>query len=88
MELHRRANEAGSSGICGPRPSFLAVHRHNDTVYYKRLQPASSACCPLSRPGHGGRGLRATGGVAQADLGQVKSWFETWAALGWFCKLE
>jgi hypothetical protein len=25
---------------------------------------------------------------AQTDLGQVKSWFEAWAALGWFCKFE
>ena len=44
----------------------------------------------LPGEGHAGRGLRGTGGVGrQADLGaQVKSWFETWAALGWFCQLE
>jgi hypothetical protein len=71
------------------RTIFLAVHRHNDMVYYKRLLPGqfrllsafqgnatlAEACEELAKS-------------AEADLARVKLWFETWAALGWFCKLE
>jgi hypothetical protein len=68
---------------------FLAVHRHKNTVYYKRLNAGQflllsafkdnatlAAACELLADS----GLAGQGGV--------KSWFQTWAALGWFCKLE
>jgi hypothetical protein len=66
---------------------FLAVHRHNDTVYYKRLEPG--AFCVLSA-------FRTEATIEQAcvqlgavegppdDLGsKIKKWFESWASLGW-----
>jgi hypothetical protein len=69
---------------------FLAVHRHNDTVYYKRLEPG--AFCVLSA-------FRGKATIEQAcvqlgavegdpaDLGtKIKKWFESWAALGWLCR--
>jgi hypothetical protein len=72
-----------------PKTIFLAVHRHDNMVYYKRLQPGqfrllsafqakatlAAACDELAQS-------------APADLARVKAWFESWAALGWFCKLE
>jgi hypothetical protein len=89
MELHRARKENRLKRQLRPKTVFLAVHRHNNTVYYKRLQPGqfrllsafqakatlAGACEQLAES-------------APADLAQVKSWFETWAALGWFCKLE
>jgi hypothetical protein len=68
---------------------FLAVHRHQNTVYYKRLEPGqyllltafqtgatlADACAKLADSG-------------ETDLGQIKTWFETWGELGWFCKLK
>ncbi len=88
IELHRARKLSRLKRRLRPKTIFLAVHRHNDTVYYKRLQPGqfrllsafqakatlAEACDELAES-------------AQADLTQVKSWFETWAALGWFCKL-
>ena len=69
---------------------FLAVHRHNDTVYYKRLEPG--AFCVLSA-------FRGNSTITDAcvqlgavegdpaDLGtKIKKWFESWASLGWLCR--
>ena len=89
MEPHRAREQSRLKRHLQPKTIFLAVHRHNDTVYYKRLQPGqfrllsafqakatlAAACDELAESG-------------QADLTQVKSWFESWAALGWFCKSQ
>lgn len=72
-----------------PKTTFLAVHRHDDTVYYKRLQPdqfrllsalkagatLSQACEMLADP-------------SEADAARIQHWFECWVALGWFCQVE
>ncbi len=73
------------------QPIFLAVHRHNDRVFYKRLEPGQfrlltalqagttleKACAKLV-------GLKISG-----DLGTtLQQWFAVWAALGWFCRPE
>jgi hypothetical protein len=89
MELPQTRKEGRRKRPLRPKTIFLAVHRHLDTVYYKRLQPGqfrllsafqakatlAEACAQLADS-------------AQTDLDQIKSWFETWAALGWFCKLK
>jgi hypothetical protein len=72
-----------------PEPLFLAVHRYQDTVYYKRLEPAQFRLLSA---------LKAKATLAQACIAAaaapdarsdlalfIKSWFETWASLGWFC---
>jgi hypothetical protein len=68
----------------------LAVHRHNETVYYKRLE--AGAFCVLSAF-HGNATIEQAcwqlGAVEgdPADLGsKIKKWFESWAALGWLCR--
>jgi hypothetical protein len=71
---------------------FLAVHRQKETVYYKRLE--REAFCVLSAF----RGKTTIAEACQelgalqdvpADLGaKIKSWFESWAALGWLCRLD
>jgi hypothetical protein len=89
MELHRAHKQNRLKRHLRPKTIFLAVHRHNNTVYYKRLKPGqfrllsafqakatlAGACEQLAES-------------APADLARIKSWFETWAALGWFCKLK
>jgi hypothetical protein len=89
MELHRARKQNRLRRHLRSKTIFLAVHRHNNTVYYKRLQPGPfrllSAFQARSTVAKACDELAAS---AQTDLTQVKSWFETWAALGWFCKLE
>jgi hypothetical protein len=72
-----------------PKKIFLAVHRNNDTVYYKRLTAGQFRLLSEFRSGatvaEACEGLAETG---EFDAEQIKKWFETWAALGWFCKPE
>jgi len=90
IESHPARLRRRPKGRLKAQTIFLAVHRHNDTVYYKRLE--SGAFCVLSAF----RG-KATieeacvqlGGVEgdPAELGtKIKKWFESWAALGWLCR--
>jgi hypothetical protein len=70
---------------------YLAVHRHDNMLYYKRLDPEAFAI------------LRSLGGGATVEdacveavtasertnidwSAQIKEWFDTWSALGWFCR--
>jgi hypothetical protein len=70
---------------------FLAVHRYQDKVYYKRLEPGQfvllstlqsgitleKACAKLA-------GLKISGDLDAT----IKNWFSSWAALDWFCGLK
>ncbi|HWA10954.1 MAG TPA: DNA-binding domain-containing protein [Opitutaceae bacterium] len=61
----------------------VAVHRHRNRLYYKRLEPAAFRL--LTALGAGQPVARA---VAAAGRGvtseQVQEWFGTWMGLGWF----
>ena len=89
MELNRTRKQSRLKSHLRPKTVFLAVHRHNNTVYYKRLLPGQfrllSAFWAKASLAEACEELAAAGA---ADLGKIKSWFESWAALGWFCKLE
>ena len=71
-------------------PNFLAVHRHQDGIYFKRLEPGQFILLSALRKG-------ATLETACAKLVKLKipgdlsvivqQWFADMAALGWFCKL-
>ena len=73
-----------------PQGIFLAVHRADNTVYFKRLdQEAFVILCAL----RDGRSLSEA--VDQVNwssrdleeaMGDVQKWFAYWATLGWFCK--
>jgi hypothetical protein len=89
MEFHRKRRQSLLKRHLRPKTIFLAVHRHNDTVYYKRLQAGQFRLLSAFRDG-------ATLAAACDDLAQsghenlmdIQSWFQTWAGLGWFCRLE
>jgi hypothetical protein len=70
---------------------YLAVHRHGNMLYFKRLEPEAFAIlCSL------GRGLTleqacqnaiANRSPSKRDWArQLQEWFHDWAALGWFCR--
>ncbi len=74
-----------------PEPVYLAVHRFDYSVYYKRLDPeAYRTLRALSNGGNLGDAL--TEGFAGSSIpeqeqpSRVQEWFATWAELGWFCR--
>jgi hypothetical protein len=76
-----------------PSPIFLAVHRMDDSVYFRRLRRDEFAILTALR---NGKPLKTAVESAMSDssivpderAANVQHWFQTWAALGWFCQPE
>ena len=89
MELHRKRIKRRLARVLRPQVNYLAVHRHQNTVYYKRLDVVQYR---LLTALESGATLEAAGGKLAglklpANLGQsIQEWFQTWARLGWFCE--
>jgi hypothetical protein len=74
-----------------PQAVFLAVHRIDNSVYFKRIEREAFALLNALREG---KSLAAAialafdeGNVGRSNLlGTVQNWFENWSALGWFCQ--
>ncbi len=74
-----------------PQTIFLAVHRVDNSVYFKRLDREAFHLLQSIRDGNS---LSAAVAAAFTDsaipekklLENVKSWFQNWAELGWFCR--
>jgi len=74
-----------------PQPIFLAVHRHDDSVYFRRLEPEAHGLLAALRDGKSIRAavtdaFRKSAMPAAERVETVRDWFELWAALGWFCR--
>ena len=74
-----------------PSPIFLAVHRVDYSVYFRRIEPEEYAVLKALRAGKAlgeaiDMGLRRTPIPLEERAASVQQWFQTWAALGWFCK--
>jgi len=74
-----------------PEPVFVAVHRMDLNVYYRRLMPeefqllaALRARQPIGRA----IGIAFHGSSVEANAipGLLKTWFTAWAAFGWLCE--
>jgi hypothetical protein len=75
-----------------PKPEriFLAVHRADHTVYFKRLDQEAFTILWALR-----NGMTLSDAVDEVDWGgrnpaeamvDVQKWFAYWSAAGWFCK--
>ena len=69
----------------------LAVHRQENVIYYKRLEPAAFALLVALRDGKPlSQAIEASVNWSNRSVshvtGQVHDWFANWSALGWFCK--
>lgn len=70
-----------------PRPErvFLAVHRLNNRLYYKRLDSAAFKVLVALRDGAPlVRAIARAGRRAKPEI--VQEWFATWTKLGWLCR--
>ncbi|HVU09101.1 MAG TPA: DNA-binding domain-containing protein [Verrucomicrobiae bacterium] len=91
MEQNQRHKKISLSRRLKQREIFLAVHRHDDSVYYKRLERGQFLVLTALQ-----RGVTLEKACAQlvklkspGDLGDIiKKWFSNWAALGWFCGIK
>jgi len=70
---------------------FLAVHRFDNDLYYKRLRPEQYRLLAALRDG---ATLQAACEAALRDKGdesfaaEIQGWFQNWMELRWFCKRE
>jgi hypothetical protein len=69
---------------------YLAVHRHDNALYYKRLEEEEFAI--LASLGRGATVEDACVEAVTASIrmnvdwpAQIKQWFDSWSRLGWFC---
>jgi len=74
-----------------PQSVFLAIHRVDDSVYFKRLEPEAFKFLNALQEGKslsGAAGLAFAGsGVSESKLlGTLQNWFQNWSTLGWFCE--
>lgn len=87
-----KTGKAANVPLPKPEKTFVAVHRHDCSLYYKRLTPEAFILLTALRKGISveracARALRR----ASPDTdwaGQIKTWFQNWSSLGWFCKFE
>jgi hypothetical protein len=79
--VHRKSRR---TALPRPRRTWVAVHRHNNRLFYKRLDPAAFRILKSLA-----RGLTLSRAIAAAGPrvrpAQVRDWFTSWMALGWFC---
>lgn len=80
-----RRRRSGRVRRPGASPTWLAVHRHDGKIYYKRLEAPAYRILTALRSG-----LTLTQAVTAAGRSvtpdQVQGWFTTWMQLGWFCR--
>ncbi len=87
----RKRNRAHAVARTKPSPIFLAVHRLDDSVYFRRLDRDEFAILSALRAGKPlsaaiETGLRKSAVALEERAEQAERWFRTWAALGWFCR--
>ena len=90
MEQHQKQFKWRLARVLRPHVNYLAVHRHQNAIYYKRLDIVQYRLLTALQSG---ATLEAACGQLvglklPANLGQsIQEWFQTWARLGWFCDL-
>ncbi len=69
-----------------PRPgrTWVAVHRHHNRLFYKRLEPAAFRILTALQAGRPlAQAIAAAG--PRVKPAQIQAWFTAWMSLGWFC---
>jgi hypothetical protein len=90
---HRKRKRVRAVAKLKPSQIFLAVHRMDNSVYFRRLEPEEFAILNALKQGKSleaavGTAMRKSAIAPEERPEQVRTWFETWATLGWFCHPE
>jgi Putative DNA-binding domain len=90
QERHKRKRVQAVAKL-KPATIFLAVHRVDDSVYFRRIEREEFVI--LSALGDGkalGEAIeaafRASRVPPEERAASVQQWFQNWASLGWFCR--
>jgi len=76
-----------------PKTIFLAIHRIDDSVYFRRLHADEYGLLTAMQKGRTlGKAVSQVFGkrakASAADPAQITEWFRNWSNLGWFCALR
>lgn len=81
-EMPGRPARRRQAGRIRPERVWLAVHRADSFVYFKRMEETPFRVLQAIA---GGADLESACALAaEAGLEKLQGWFETWASLGWF----
>jgi hypothetical protein len=89
MEERQKRKKVSAVARLKPAPVYLAIHRLDNTVYFRTLEREEFT---ILKSLHQGRTLERAIVAAfrqskipdQARASHVSAWFQNWAALGWF----
>jgi hypothetical protein len=88
MNERAKRRKASKPKLPAPKQIRLAIHRNNNSVYYKRLEPEAYLICAALKKGITlqaacERALRHR--KADENFGaKLQTWFAQWASFGWF----
>ena len=90
QEKHKRKRVQAVAKL-NPAKIFLAVHRVDDSVYFRRIEREEFVILRALGDGKSlGKAIEAAfrkSRVPSAERAEsVRKWFQNWAALGWFCR--
>ena len=90
---HRKRKRVTAVVKLKPKTIFLAVHRIDDSVYFRRLQETEYGLLLAIQKGKTlGQAVSQVfekhAKSSAADPAQVTEWFRNWSNLGWFCALH
>lgn len=88
----RKHRQVQAIAKLNPAMLFLAVHRVDFCVYFRRLGDHEYRLLSAMQQGRSlGQAVsdscRRSNGNSEPELSQVAAWFQNWAALGWFCAI-
>lgn len=83
-----RGKDRKSTSLTLPKPEkiYMALHRFNETLYYKRLTKEGYSILKSLKKGESLQSACIKTGCVESA--QIKEWFESWMSLGWFCQFE
>src|SRR6266403_4109503 len=92
QEKHKRKRVQAVAKL-NPAEIFLAVHRVDYSVYFRRVDREEFLILSALRQGKPlGKTIEVAfrkSSIAPAERApKVQEWFQNWAALGWFCRTE
>ena len=95
QRIQRAAEEKRVQQVAALKPAeiFLAVHRVDEEVYFRRLEREEYRDSRgVARWEDAGAALEAAWIGSKISPGNrqshVQQWFQTWSSLGWFCHIE